>query len=100
MTPRVKGVGTINKDVHQKANSKLEYKLWKSVIKDCLLEATTEILEKQRGYDLPIELGKIIILQAAPYKHINRLFSATKNGVDGIKSTLSSIEETYNKGRL
>ena len=77
---RVKGVGTINKDVHQKANSKLEYKLWKSVIKDCLLEATTEILEKQRGYDLPIELGKIIILQAAPHKHINRLFSATKNG--------------------
>jgi hypothetical protein len=65
MTPRVKGIGTINKDVHQKTNSKLEYNLWKNVIKDCLLEATTEILEKQRGYDLPIELGKIIILQAA-----------------------------------
>jgi hypothetical protein len=63
MTPRVKGIGTINKNVHEKANSKLEYTLWKNVIKDCLLEATTEILEKQRGYDLPIELGKIIIFK-------------------------------------
>lgn len=74
-----KSVGTLNKVFYNKCGSKLPYEVWKELIKDCLISSTHDVLEKM-GYNIPNDMGKIIILVDEPHKHIETLYSVTDKG--------------------
>jgi len=75
----IKGTGTVNKDFHNKCNSKLSYQVWKNIILDCLISSTHDVLEKL-GFNILGGLGKIIILMDEPHKRIENLYSITDKG--------------------
>lgn len=75
----IRGTGTVNKLFHEKCSSKLPYEVWKEVIVDCLINSTHDILDKT-GYDIPNDMGKIIILVDEPHQHIDKLYSVTDKG--------------------
>lgn len=77
--PIIKGTGTVNKEFYKKCSSKLPYELWRDLMLDCLINSSNDVLEKT-GFDIPNDMGKIIILVDEPFKHIEKLYSVTDRG--------------------